>query len=71
MKFIIETYAKNVLASCINGHVKFPKFPRLIEGPDQRRPTLMPAASMGMQKFPKFPKLIEGPDHRIPTKLMA
>ena len=48
-KFIIETYAKNVLAICINGH---PKFPRLMEGPDQRIPTLMPAASMGVQKFP-------------------
>ena len=38
-RFIIKTYAKNVLASCFNGHAKFPKFPRLMEGPDQRIPT--------------------------------
>ena len=42
-----------------------------MEGPDQRKPTLMPAASMGMRRFPKFPRLIVGPDQRIPTKLMA
>ena len=57
-----------MLAICINGH---PKFPRLMEGPDQRIPTLMPAASMGVRKFPNFPRLIEGPDQRIPTKLMT
>ena len=71
MKFKIETYAKNVLASCINRHAKFPKFPKLVGEPDQRIPTLMPAASMGVRKFPNFPRLIEGPDQRIPTKLMT